>query len=100
MLGLGNYRLYFRFALDHSSLVETPVIIEQTKAWQRRKIAPVIKFAILSIPMFFTVDGFRFVNVHVLPIPSLPGVNPGSTGTGQFAEVVERMEALKRRVGL
>jgi hypothetical protein len=52
-----------------------------------KKIAPVLKFAILSIRMLVNATtGF--------PVPSLPGFIPGSNSMEQFTEVVEHMEAL------
>jgi Protein kinase domain len=80
-----EYRLYFLCAHNYS-LVKTSITIKHTKAWVK-KIAPVLKFAILSIRMLVNATtGF--------PVPSLPGFIPGSNSMEQFTEVVEHMEAL------
>jgi hypothetical protein len=78
------YRLYFLCAHDRS-LVETPIIIKQSKAWVK-KAAPFLKFAVFSIRMLVAICG--------VPIPSLPDFIPGNDAKEQFKAVVEDVEAL------
>lgn len=74
------------FLCEHDkSLVETSVTIKHVKKWLQ-KVALFLKFALFSIRLLITVYG--------VPVPALPGFNPGAGGGEQFTEVVEHMEML------